>query len=46
LNPPPFLPSSSLHQNPIGDMHKRDVDPSGKRMAPRREGLEEGAARV
>ena len=46
MNPPPFLPSYSLHQNPIGDMHQRDVDPSGKGMAPWREGLEEGAARV
>jgi hypothetical protein len=42
LNPPPFLPSSSLHQNPIGDLHQRDVDPSGKGMTPWREGLRRG----
>jgi hypothetical protein len=26
----------------MGDLHQRDVDPSGKGMAPWREGLEEG----
>jgi hypothetical protein len=42
LNRPSFLPSSSLHQKPPGDLHQRDIDPSGRGMTPWREGLEEG----
>jgi hypothetical protein len=34
LNSPPFLPPSSFHQNPIGDLHQRDEDPSKEGAAP------------
>jgi hypothetical protein len=30
----PEVLHSSFHQNPIGDLHQRDVDPRGKGAAP------------
>jgi hypothetical protein len=44
LNFPPFLSHSSFHQNPIGVLHRRDVDPSGEGAALGEE--EMGVARV
>jgi hypothetical protein len=42
LESSPFPPFFFPPPKPMGDLHQRDVDPSGKGMAPWREGLDEG----